>query len=303
MLPFGWTLSWRAHRQGEFWFMPAHKSNVWCVWLHRICGDGKVELLIWLAVPIFDVFELSPLWRSVLVLLLLLSSLFCYLRVCMLRVASGFPVLQYSIKIEIHFSCEIEDFVETHLCKLCVILRYIVCSFFLSSPPPDGPSSGTGSNLRVSHPTLGIQIVDYVGHRQGGEENRGFSNVWDAYKTSKVVLTTYDLLISCWDKKVTLFLSHKVDITWTTYHVINWWHKLIYKIVQSLFSTKYSILQLECILFYYKIVWAGRCHFAGKGGGGGEGVREGVLPKRLESGSGHYRLEMCGPSNSHHNIA
>ena len=27
------------------------------------------------------------------------------------------------IKIKIHSSCEIEDFVETHLCKLCVILR------------------------------------------------------------------------------------------------------------------------------------------------------------------------------------
>ena len=27
------------------------------------------------------------------------------------------------IKIKIHSSCDIEDFVETHLCKLCVILR------------------------------------------------------------------------------------------------------------------------------------------------------------------------------------
>ena len=27
------------------------------------------------------------------------------------------------IKIKIHCSCETEDFVETHLCKLCVILR------------------------------------------------------------------------------------------------------------------------------------------------------------------------------------
>ena len=29
----------------------------------------------------------------------------------------------YIIKIKIHSSCEIEDFVETHLCNLCVILR------------------------------------------------------------------------------------------------------------------------------------------------------------------------------------
>ena len=29
----------------------------------------------------------------------------------------------YILKIKIHSSCEIEYFVETHLCKLCVILR------------------------------------------------------------------------------------------------------------------------------------------------------------------------------------
>ena len=31
--------------------------------------------------------------------------------------------LVYIMKIKIHSSCEIEYFVETHLCKLCVILR------------------------------------------------------------------------------------------------------------------------------------------------------------------------------------
>ena len=35
----------------------------------------------------------------------------------------GLPTVSlYIIKIKIHSSCEIEDFVETHLCKLCVIL-------------------------------------------------------------------------------------------------------------------------------------------------------------------------------------
>ena len=33
------------------------------------------------------------------------------------------PDTRYNIKIKIHSSCEIEYFVETHLCKLCVILR------------------------------------------------------------------------------------------------------------------------------------------------------------------------------------
>ena len=41
-------------------------------------------------------------------------------------------------------------------------LRYfIIYSIFLSSPPPDRPSSGTESNVPVSHPTPGVQIVDY----------------------------------------------------------------------------------------------------------------------------------------------
>ena len=45
----------------------------------------------------FDMFGLSPLRRSVLVvlLLLLLSSLFCHLRVCMFKVVSGRVVVSY----------------------------------------------------------------------------------------------------------------------------------------------------------------------------------------------------------------
>ena len=34
-----------------------------------------------------------------------------------------FIYTMYIIKIEIHSKCEIEDCLETHLCKLCVILR------------------------------------------------------------------------------------------------------------------------------------------------------------------------------------
>ena len=42
---------------------------------------------------------------------------------------------------------------------LSSVLEYIY-SMLLSSPPPDDPWSGTESNLPVSHPTRGIQIVD-----------------------------------------------------------------------------------------------------------------------------------------------
>ena len=37
----------------------------------------------------------------------------------------------------------------------------------------------------------------------------------------------------------------------------------------------------------------------GRGGGG----RGDVMPKRLQSGSGHHRLESCGPSNGRHKIS
>ena len=41
-------------------------------------------------------------------------------------------------------------------------LIYILSTFLLSSNPPDGPSSGTESNLPVSHPAPGILIVNYL---------------------------------------------------------------------------------------------------------------------------------------------
>ena len=40
--------------------------------------------------------------------------------------------------MKIHSSCEIEDFVETHLCKLCVILHYIWWMWG-SNPRPKKP--------------------------------------------------------------------------------------------------------------------------------------------------------------------
>ena len=45
----------------------------------------------------------------------------------------------------------------------------------------------------------------------------------------------------------------------------------------------------------------------GRGGRGAEGGGEKgggvVMPKRLKSGPGHYRLEICGPSDGRHKIA
>ena len=39
------------------------------------------------------------------------------------------------------------------------------------------------------------------------------------------------------------------------------------------------------------------------GGGGRAGGGRGVMPKRLKSGFGHHRLEICGSSNGRHKIA
>ena len=45
-----------------------------------------------------------------------------------------FGVHVISIKIKIHSSCEIEEFVETHLCKLFVILRQRVFQVVSATP-------------------------------------------------------------------------------------------------------------------------------------------------------------------------
>ena len=88
--------------------------------------------------------RVEPIWLGVLVLLLLLRSLFCYLRVC--------------------------------ICSECPPgLRYFNIYIILSSPPPDGPSSGTESNLPVVHPTRGTQIVDYKSLSRALSEGRGFN--------------------------------------------------------------------------------------------------------------------------------
>ena len=45
---------------------------------------------------------------------------------------------------------------------------------------------------------------------------------------------------------------------------------------------------------------SGRGKGRGIGGAGGRGGTGGVMPKRLKSGFGHYRIESCGPSNGRH---
>ena len=81
--------------------------------------------------PNLRYFRVEPPWRSVLVLLLLLSCLF-------------------SLSPGVHAKCDLRD-----------PGTFIIFSIFLSSPF-DGPSSGTERNLPVRYPTTGIQIVDYA---------------------------------------------------------------------------------------------------------------------------------------------
>ena len=70
--------------------------------------------------------------------------------------------------MKIHSSCEVEDFVETHLCKLCVILRSrvlrVVC------PVKIRPRKACNyPNLRsfgwVSYDKVGVLFSEKLGNR------------------------------------------------------------------------------------------------------------------------------------------
>ena len=55
------------------------------------------------------------------------------------------------MKIKIHSSCEIEDFVETHLCKLCVILRSRVLYYGIMHVVAEAGSVRACQLLRREH--------------------------------------------------------------------------------------------------------------------------------------------------------
>ena len=60
--------------------------------------------------------------------------------------------------MKIHSSCEIEDFVETHLCKLCVILRTrvlrVVCPHQGHEQVGDSPCNYSSVAIRVNRVML-----------------------------------------------------------------------------------------------------------------------------------------------------
>ena len=78
--------------------------------------------------------------------------------------------------MKIHSSCEIEDFVEAHLCKLCVILRSrvlrVVCPhyslyiiYYMHKLPL--PPLQTRSLLVKTRPPFPSQLSDFVPLRNG----------------------------------------------------------------------------------------------------------------------------------------
>ena len=59
--------------------------------------------------------------------------------------------------MKIHSSCEIEDFVETHLCKLCVILR----SYLLRISPGRATDPAAAGSVERSVGVFGVGFVGY----------------------------------------------------------------------------------------------------------------------------------------------
>ena len=57
------------------------------------------------------------------------------------------------IKMKMHSSCETEDFVETHLCKLCVILRSRASLHLIVFSFPEQDISPVPHSLRSAPPS------------------------------------------------------------------------------------------------------------------------------------------------------
>ena len=72
-------------------------------------------------------------------------------------------------KIKTHSSCEIEDFIETHLCKLCVILRCIYTWYVFIYP---GHESVHGEiSAPVTRNTMEVSTYTAFWHFLGGDDS------------------------------------------------------------------------------------------------------------------------------------
>ena len=116
------------------------------------------------------------------------------------------------ITTKIHSSCEIEGFVETHLCKLCAILRLHIYIFFILSgfffvlasvwdsrtgvSPSNrfvrAPSSGGGSN--APRPALSVRHLDVNAYRRWTRQARSAIFLYSGRYTPEL---SYLRSISC----------------------------------------------------------------------------------------------------------